>query len=221
MKAFLNPLLRAILLIVIGVLLVSCREQTTQWIVILTGALFFIVGLVTLLNYLIRKNRALPTGPFPLLAIGGLLFGLVLLVAAASFLRFFMYVMGAVLIIIAVFQLVAMINIHRQVRLHGSLFLAPTLALLFGIFALWNPTKAAALPLLFIGLGCIVSGLGDTIALTILGIHRTKQNRLARQAAKEAPAAATATETIIEPAAEEAAGTVIETVAEVLPETEE
>ena len=185
MKALLSPLLRAILLIVVGVLLVACREQTTQWIVILTGGLFFIVGLVTFFDYLVRRNRGRPTGPFPLLAIGGVLFGLVLLIASASFLRFFMYVMGGVLILVAIWQLVAMINIHRQVRLHSSLFLAPVLALLFGLFAIWNPTKAAALPLLFIGLGCIVSGLGDTIALTIFFIHRGRQARLARQAAKE------------------------------------
>ena len=185
MKSLLSPLLRAILLIAVGVLLVACREQTTQWIVILTGALFFIVGLVTILNYLIRKNRALPTGPFPLLAVGGVLLGLILLVASVSFLRFFMYVMGGVLILVAIWQLVAMLNIHREVRLHGALFLAPVLALLFGLFALWNPTKAAALPLLFIGLGCIVSGIGDTIALTLFALHRTRQARLARQAAKE------------------------------------
>ena len=185
MKALLSPILRAICLLVVGILLVACREQTTQWIVILTGAIFFIVGLVTFINYMLRKSHNKPTGPFPLLAVGGVLFGLVLLVASGSFLRFFMYVMGGMLILVAIWQLVAMINIHREVRFPNSMFLAPILAMMFGAFALWNPTKAAALPLLFIGLGCIVSALGDIVALSIFAAHRSKEKRLAREAAKE------------------------------------
>jgi hypothetical protein len=185
MKVLLSPILRAICLLVVGILLVACRERTTQWIVILTGAIFFIVGLVTFINYMLRKSHNKPTGPFPLLAVGGVLFGLVLLVASGSFLRFFMYVMGGMLILVSVWQLVAMINIHREVRFPNSMFLAPVLALMFGAFALWNPTKAAALPLLFIGLGCIVSALGDIVALSIFAAHRSKERRLARQAAKE------------------------------------
>ena len=185
LKALLYPLLRGISLLLIGILLVACREQTTLWIVVLIGALFFIVGIITVLNYLLRKRRGRPTGPFPLLGIGGMLLGLILMLAASSFIKIFMYVMGGVIVFVGIYQLVVMMKIHRKVKLHSTLFLAPILAVMFGLFALWNPTKAASLPLLMTGLGCVVSGVGDIVATTILGIHLSKENRLARQAASD------------------------------------
>ena len=183
MKAILYPMLRGISLLLIGILLVACREQTTLWIVVLIGALFFIVGIVTVLNYFLRKRRNLPTGPFPLLGIGGVLLGIIFMLAAASFIKIFMYVMGGVIVLVGLYQLVVMAKIYRKVKLHSVLFLAPILAIMFGLFALWNPTKAASLPLLMVGLGCIVSGLGDIVAISILGIHMSRENRMSRRAA--------------------------------------
>lgn len=178
MKDFFYQFLRSLTVLLIGVLLVACREQWTQWIVVLTGAVFFIVGLISVFNYLLRKNRGKPTGAFPVLGIAGILLGLILMVAAESFLKFFIYIMGAALILLAIYQLVTMLNIHRKVRLHGALFLAPILAILFGVFALWNPTKVASIPFLLTGLGCIVCGVGDVIALLIYGVRRAKEKRL-------------------------------------------
>jgi len=186
MKTYLYQMLRSLSILLIGVLLVACREETTQWIVVLTGAVFFIVGLITVLNFFLRKSRGKPAGSFPLLGIGGVLLGLILMLAAGSFIRFFMYVMGAVLILVSIYQLIMLVNLHKQFKFHSAMYLAPMLAMMFGIFALWNPTKVASLPLLLIGLGCIVSGVGDIVAMMVYGIHRSKENKLARKAAKTA-----------------------------------
>ena len=177
MKDFFYQLLRSLTVLLVGVLLVACREQWTQWIVVLTGDVFFIVGLISVFNYLLKKNRGKPTGSLPILGIAGILLGLILMIAAETFLKFFIYVMGAVLILFAIYQLVTMMNIHRKVRLHSALFLAPILAILFGVFALWNPTKVASIPFLLTGLGCIVCGVGDIIALVVYGARKAKEAR--------------------------------------------
>jgi len=186
MKNFFYQFLRSLTVLLIGILLVACKEQWTQWVVVLSGAVFFIVGLMSVFNYLLKKNRGRPAGNFPVLGIGGILLGIILMVAAESFVNFFMYVMGVALIIVAVYQFVTMLRIHRVVRLHAAFFLAPVLALMFGVFALWNPTKVASIPFLLTGLGCIVSAVGDIIALSLYGSRRAKDARLERKTQREA-----------------------------------
>lgn len=176
MKSWMYPVLRCLCVLLIGVLLVAYKEQWAGLLVILVGALFFVCGVVSIITWLVKKKKQTASGVFPLLGTGSALLGLLLMLASGTFLSVFMYVMGGMLVLWGVWQLVNMLNVRRLAQLPGFLFVAPVAAICFGIYAIWNPTKAAALPFVLIGVGCIVSGLGEAIALILAAVHRKKNS---------------------------------------------
>ena len=188
MKAYLYPVLRCVCVLAVGVLLVLYRAEWAQVLVLAAGAVFFVCGLVSVLMWLIRKGKtgqqtaedATPAqkqkkgGFFPLLGIGSGLLGLLLMVGVKKFTPVFVYVVGAALVLLTVYQLVTLSRLRREVRIPGSLFLSPLVALLLALVALWNPMKAASLPFILVGLGCMVSAIGDVVALIMHAVRKKK-----------------------------------------------
>lgn len=200
MKNFLYPTLRCVCVLLVGVLLVVYRSEWAQMLIVLAGAVFFVCGLVSVIVWLVRKGQDEPFEPkvisladddtqgkplepsarkrrgvpFPLLGIGSALLGLLLMVGSKGFVSVFVYVVGAALVLLSIYQLVALSRIHHEVRIPGWLFVVPVASILFGLLALWNPGMAVSLPFLLVGVGCIVSGVGDAIALLMYAVKRKK-----------------------------------------------
>ena len=164
MKDKLYLLLRAICVLLIGVLLVAYKEQWAGALVIGVGIVFALFGLCSVITWLVKRNLDRNPGFFPVLGVAGVVLGALLIVASKTFVNAFVYIAGAILICLALFELFSLISMRRDVKLPAWLFVTPVVALLLGGFALWNPTKAAALPFFLSGIGCIVCGLGWIIA---------------------------------------------------------
>lgn len=158
-------ILRAICVLLVGILLVAYKEQWAGALVIGMGVIFAVFGLCSVISWLIKNNLKRNPGFFPVLGVAGVVLGLVLILASKSFVNVFVYVAGAILIILALFELFSLLSMHRDARFPGWIFATPVIALLLGGFALWNPTKAAALPYMLTGIGCIVCGLGWVVAI--------------------------------------------------------
>ena len=99
MKMMNYAMMRCVSAIAIGVLLMVWPEAAILYLVIAIGVVFFLPSLYSLIGYL-RKGRQLGMY-FPIVSLGGLLFGLWLMISPAFFVGILMYVLGAVLVFAA------------------------------------------------------------------------------------------------------------------------
>ena len=161
---------RSICILLIGILLIALGYQAINILIVAAGVLFMIPGFYSLLTYF----RHLHTHPmFPFAALGSFLLGIWLVVSPSFFVGIFMYVLGAVLVILGIYQLASFSTSSSILPVPGILYILPVAVLLLGIFVLFNPFKAASIPFVLLGIGCIISSLNDIIQLIRMGRHRS------------------------------------------------
>ena len=176
MKDKLYALLRAVCVLVVGILLIAYREQWADALVIGVGAVFALFGLCSVVSWLIKRARSGTSPFFPVLGVAGVLLGVLLMTASETFLKVFIYIIGGLLVCLALYELFSLTALHREARLPGWLYLPPVVALLLGVYSLWNPTKAAALPFLLTGIGCAVCALGRILATVLWAFKRKRKD---------------------------------------------
>lgn len=123
MKVIQSSVVRALVAIVVGVMLILYRKATLEWMVIITGALFFLSGCLSCLAYYWGRRKAIRaaqvideegrvvgphTPPLPIAGVGSVLLGLILMMMTGSFIRGVAYVLAAILILGALNQLVTL-----------------------------------------------------------------------------------------------------------------
>ena len=114
MKVIQSSVVRALVAIVVGVMLILYRKATIEWMVIITGALFFLSGCLSCLAYYWGRRKAIRaaqvidekgrivgphTPPLPIAGVGSVLLGLILMMMTGSFIRGVAYVLAAILIL--------------------------------------------------------------------------------------------------------------------------
>lgn len=152
---------RCISVFLIGILFLLLGDSALSLLVITVGLLLMIPGVWALISY-IRQIEQRPM--FPLAALGSFILGLWMAVSPAFFVGFFMYVLGGVLVALGIYQLAALVVSSHLLPVSWPLYAMPILVLLLGLFVLFNPFKAAALPFILIGVGCIFGAINDLVA---------------------------------------------------------
>ena len=166
-------IIRSISILLRGLLFILLGDSALSMVVLAVGVLLMIPGLYALVSY-VRHIERHPM--FPLAALGSSLLGLWMVVSPVFFVGFFMYVVGGVLVALGIYQLASLSVSSRILPVSWPLYLMPVLVLLMGCFVLFNPFKAASLPFIIIGIGCIVSAANDLIA----AVRSMKQRRMAK-----------------------------------------
>jgi uncharacterized membrane protein HdeD (DUF308 family) len=164
---------RSISVLLIGLLFLILGDSALSILVMAVGALLMIPGMVSLISYIrhIEQRRM-----FPLAAFGSFVLGLWMVIAPAFFIGFFMYVLGGVLVALGIYQLATLSVSSRLLPVSWPLYVLPVFVLLLGLFVLFNPFQAAALPFILIGVGCIISAINDFIA-ALRSMKQQKENR--------------------------------------------
>ena len=157
-----TQIIRCISVLLIGVLFLTLGDSALSLLITLVGVLFMVPGIVSLTTYILHQNQQ---SIFPFAGLGSLLLGLWLVVSPNFFVSIFMYVLGGVLTAFGVYQLVMLIISSRLLPVSWPLYLFPTVVLLLGLFVIFNPFEAAALPFIIIGIGCIISAFNDLVAI--------------------------------------------------------
>lgn len=154
-------IVRSISVLLIGVLFLALGDSALGVLVMAVGALLMIPGVFALLAYVrhLEQRRM-----FPLAALGSFVLGLWMVVVPEFFVGFFMYVIGGLLVALGIYQLAVLSVSSRMLPVAWPLYVLPVLVLLLGVFVLFNPFKAAAIPFVLIGLGCIFSAVNDMVA---------------------------------------------------------
>lgn len=167
-------IVRSISVLLIGVLFLVLGDSALSVLVMAVGALLMIPGVFALVSYVRHMEQR---RMFPLAALGSFVLGLWMVVSPEVFVGFFMYVVGGVLVALGIYQLAGLSVSSRMLPVAWPLYVLPVLVLLLGLFVLFNPFEAAAIPFILIGVGCIISAVDDMVA----AIRAVKQRKFFSQ----------------------------------------
>ncbi len=164
MKTMNYSFIRIIFAIVIVLVLVIWPNADDRYIVINEAIAFLIPGVISLLSYLGRKRPEGEAAPrFPIEGIGSLLFGLWLIVMPDFFADILMFLLGFILIMGGVQQIASLSMARRWMPVPGAFYLVPSLILIAGIIALFNPTGVRNTAFIIIGVSSLVYSLSELI----------------------------------------------------------
>lgn len=189
MKPFRSSIFRAVCAIAIGALLVKYREQTVTWITVVVGAIFLVSGIISITSWFASKRRNtdssmdiydaqgrlinVPAPPFPIVGLGSIILGGVLVLFPNSFVNGLMYVLAAMLILGALTQFFNLTVARRFANIGIVWWVFPTLVLLVGLVAVLKPSFIATAPLLVLGWCMMVYGVVDLI--NSIKIHQCRK----------------------------------------------
>ena len=123
-----------------------------------------IPGVISLFGYFGRKRQEGEAAPrFPIEGIGSLLFGLWLIVMPEFFADVLMFLLGFILIMGGVQQIASLSMARRWMPVPGAFYPVPSLILIAGIIALFNPTGARNTAFIIIGVSSLVYSLTELI----------------------------------------------------------
>lgn len=177
MKLLQSSFFRAICSIAVGVLLLKYPDNSVTWLTMAIGVLFLLSGIIALISYWNAKRHAgeytitdangniiNDTQPaFPLVGIGSLLLGLTLVVSPDMFVKWLMYILGAMLILGGINQLIVLVAVRRYGSIGLFFWIAPILILIAGIFIFVKPMKSAELPMIILGWCMLLYGVTEII----------------------------------------------------------
>ena len=186
MKIVQSSFFRAICSIIIGVLLLRYPDNTVTWITLAIGIMFLLSGVFSTLAYLnARKNssdyvitdidgRVISKGKptFPLVGVGSIILGVMLVTSPSVFVEILMYIMGGILILGALNQFMSLYNARRWGKMAWGFWVAPSLILLAGLYVMFQPMKAASIPMVVIGWCCLLYGASEVVNATKINLKK-------------------------------------------------
>jgi uncharacterized membrane protein HdeD (DUF308 family) len=165
MKYVQSVTFRALSALCIGSLLIAFPDKTTTWLVIIVGILFLIPGLISIVAYFNVHTSDESMRPlFPIVGIGSVLFGIILIVFSGVFMDYMKYVLAAFLLLAGISQLVTLINLRKWTSVGAFFYIISGLIALTGIFVLIAAQSIATCVLTVLGTGSIVYGIAELIS---------------------------------------------------------
>ena len=198
MKLLQSSFFRAICSIVIGILLLKYPDNSVTWLTMAIGILFLLSGIIALISYWTARRHAgeytitdaegnLISGSqpsFPIVGIGSVILGLTLMLSPDMFVRWLMYILGAMIILGSINQLIVLIAARRFGSIGAFFWIAPIILLIIGILIFVKPMESAELPLIILGWCMLVYGVTEVINSLMVYSLRKRMKRQQEEAAK-------------------------------------
>ena len=136
-------LLRSIICLLSGILLWLYPDFLAKAVVVGIGALLILYGVVSLLiAYIKNRQNGGTTGIFMFSPIVALLLGLSLVIASSFFAKWFVFVVGLLVVLLSVMQMTEILAVRKySPQLSALSFLSPILLFGLGILILINPQR--------------------------------------------------------------------------------
>ncbi|MDR0893625.1 MAG: DUF308 domain-containing protein [Mediterranea sp.] len=165
MKTMNLSLIRILFALVIGLVLVLWPDMAATYIVITLGVAFLIPGVVSIVGYFAHgKSAEKPAPRFPIEGVGSLLFGGWLIVMPGFFVSILMFLLGFVLLMGGVQQIYSLSLARRWMHVPAGFYVVPSLILLAGIIALFNPWGAINVAFMIIGVSMLVYAVSELVS---------------------------------------------------------
>ena len=198
MKLLQSSFFRAICSIVIGILLLKYPDNSVTWLTMAIGILFLLSGIIALISYWTARRHAgeytitdaegnVISGSqpsFPTVGIGSVILGLTLMLSPDMFVRWLMYILGAMIILGSINQLIVLIAARRFGSIGAFFWIAPIVLLIIGILIFVKPMESAELPLIILGWCMLVYGVTEVINSLMVYSLRKRMKRQQEEAAK-------------------------------------
>lgn len=186
MKLIHSSFIRSLSAIATGVLLIMYSDQLLNWLVITFGALFFISGAISLVVYYIHRKKAgnvaeesgvNATLPFPLVGVGSLLLGIILICMPHTFVTYLIYLFAAILILGAINQFINLAQMIKLRPLHWSFWILPIILFVVGCISVLDPGCIANFvsTIHTVPIGCFLILYGFTEIINSTQIHRMRK----------------------------------------------
>lgn len=203
MKALQSSVVRALIAVVTGFLLIKYRETATMWMTKAVGVMFFLSGLLSCITYYVECRRVktmaaalkahtregkwsgentqeqLKSPFFPVVGLGSMILGVILMLLTEPFIDYLMYVLGAILIMGAVNQFFNLMMARRFSQIPILFWIFPAVLLLVAVFFIFKPVEAMSAALL-LPLGWCFIFYGVVECVNSLKIHRARKEYEAR-----------------------------------------
>lgn len=170
MKFINYSLLRAVSALVIGLVLVMFPEQAGDYFVITIGAIFLIPSLISIIGYLTQDKEQKTR--FPIEGVGSFLFGLWLVIMPGFFANLLTIILGFVLVMGGVQQIAVLISARRWKQVSNAYYIIPTLILIAGLVALFNPTGVQRTAFMIIGITSLIYAISELTNWFVFTRHR-------------------------------------------------
>ena len=198
MKLLQSSFFRAICSIVIGILLLKYPDNSVTWLTMAIGILFLLSGIIAMISYWTARRHAgeytitdaegnVISGSqpsFPIVGIGSVILGLTLMLSPDMFVRWLMYILGAMIILGSINQLIVLIAARRFGSVGAFFWIAPIILLIIGILIFVKPMESAELPLIILGWCMLVYGVTEVINSLMVYSLRKRMKRQQEEAAK-------------------------------------
>lgn len=182
MKLLQSTVFRAICSIIVGVLLLKYPDNSVTWLTMAIGVLFLLSGIIALISYWNARRHAgeytitdaqgnVISGSqpaFPLVGIGSVVFGLTLVISPDMFVKWLMYILGAMLILGSINQLIVLVTARRYGSVGAFFWLLPIVILIAGLFIFIKPMESAEIPMIILGWSMLVYGAAEIINSLLL-----------------------------------------------------
>ena len=170
---------RALCALIVGFLLVSNPTEMTVLLVQIIGGLFIISGVLAFIGYFNTRRQlrqvsrlaaeqgevldeGAPLLPmFPVVGLGSVLLGVMLLVWPVQFVSILMYVLGGLLVLIGAVQIISLVRFRDVAPAPWSAFILPLAIIGAGIFVLLKPMQTASIPFTILGIAYIAYGVSE------------------------------------------------------------
>ena len=154
-------LMRAVCALVIGMILVMFPDQASNYFVITIGVIFLVPSLISIIAYLTNGKKKQQR--FPIEGIGSLLFGLWLIIMPHFFSNLLTIILGFILLMGGIQQLASVSTLRALVKISYRYYVVPTLILIAGLVALFNPTGVQRTAFIIIGISCMVYAFSEFV----------------------------------------------------------
>ena len=143
MKKVSINLLTNVLLLLVGITLIIFHDVPNffLWVARVMGALFLLPAVVYLIMVAVRHADARTSADYMgvLPAVGGLCFGLVMMLKAYKFDDLLQLFMGMLLIVLGLFHVIYLLMSRKNLKIKGWYYLCPVLVILCGVLSLVLP----------------------------------------------------------------------------------
>lgn len=163
----LNVIVRALSMIILGVLLISEQEVLTLTIVQCFGVAVIVPGLFSLIS-LVKRWGEKDKVYFWLSVISAsvcIILGCWLFFAPGSFIIEVVLLLGLLLIALGVYQFYMFWCASRYITISALLYLPPVLLIVAGIFIIITPAMSVSLVMLVVGISLIVAGIVELLRM--------------------------------------------------------
>ncbi len=156
-------MVKAVCAVLVGVLLVASPGAYTLLMVQIIGGVILVAGLVPVAGFWFPSPSMAGRPPLPVMGVGTVLLGIMLILVPQVFVRALMYVLSLLFLMCGVRQFVRQVSARGSRPLRWWPLLLSVALVALGIFVLANPMQSASVPFFLLGLGCIVYGANELL----------------------------------------------------------